>query len=87
MWLGFTRREALLDRYEGLSDVVTQTWFKQRVFLALKHACSVQRTETSMMKFTAWKNWCETAREKKYFAKKRILVERQNGLRTGRLLK
>ena len=40
-----------------------------------------------MMKFTAWKNWCETARENKYFAKKQLLVERQNGLRTERLLK
>ena len=87
MWLGFSRKQALMDKYDKLSDIVSTTWFKQRVFLALKHACAVQRTDTSMAKFTAWKNWCDTAREQKYFAKKRQMVARQQGLRTGRLLK
>ena len=76
MWLAFCKRQALLDRYDCLSDVVSTTWFKQRVFLALKHACFVQKAETSMFKFTAWKNWCQTSRENKYFEKKQLLVDR-----------
>lgn len=39
LWLSFCKRDSLLERYEKISDIVTETWFKQRVFLGLKHAC------------------------------------------------
>lgn len=45
------------------------------------------KTESSMMKFKAWKNWCENARQKKYFMRKKLLVSRLQGLRSERLLK
>lgn len=50
-----------------MSELVTNLWFKQRVFLALRQATLESKTENSMLKFKAWKNWCETARKKKYF--------------------
>ncbi len=37
-WLGTTKRAALEERYENMSELVTNLWFKQRVFLALRHA-------------------------------------------------
>jgi hypothetical protein len=40
-----------------------------------------------MIKFKAWKNWCETARKKKYFERKKGLVDRLMGTRVERLLK
>lgn len=61
--------------------------FKQKCFLALKHACNEQRAERSNMKFKAWSSWCETARKQRYFEKKEIMVSRIEGLRTERLLK
>lgn len=66
---------------------MTDTWFKQRVFLGLKHACQQQKAETACVKFTAWKNWCETARKKKYFEKKELLVDKIQAIRTERLMK
>lgn len=39
------------------------------------------------MKFKAWKDWCETTRKKKYFARKKLLVERLQGTRDERLVK
>lgn len=59
-----------------MSELVTNLWFKQRVFLALRQACLESKSESSMMKFKAWKNWCETARKKKYLLKKKLLVDR-----------
>ena len=38
-------------------------------------------------KFTAWKNWCEAQRKKKFFEKKEVMVSNMEGLRTERLLK
>ena len=38
-------------------------------------------------KFTAWKNWCEAQRKKKFFEKKEIMVASIEGMRTERLLK
>ena len=70
-----------------MSDIVTETWFKQRVFLGLKHACQQHRAERSSIKFTAWKNWCETARDKRYFEKKELLVQKIESIRTERLMK
>jgi hypothetical protein len=40
-----------------------------------------------MLKFKAWRNWCETARKKKYFARKKLLVSRIQGIRDERILK
>jgi len=87
LWLSFCKRDSLLEKYERISDIVTETWFKQRVFLGLKHACQQQKAETACVKFTAWKNWCETARNKRYFEKKELLVQKIEGIRTERLLK
>lgn len=77
----------MLERYERISDIVTDTWFKQRVFLGLKHACQQQSAEYAVGKFTQWKNWCETARKQKYFNKKEALVEKIHAIRTERLMK
>ena len=61
--------------------------FKQKCFLALKHACQQQRAETCLMKFSAWKNWCETARKQKFFEKKELMVAKIHGMRVERSLK
>jgi len=45
------------------------------------------KTENSMLKFKAWKNWCEQAKQKKFYQRKKLLVSRLQGLRTERLLK
>lgn len=55
--------------------------------MGLKHACQQHRTERSSIKFAAWKNWCETAREKRYFDKKEVLVTKIESIRTERLCK
>lgn len=70
-----------------MSDLMTSLWFKQRVFLGLRQACLESKTENSMMKFKAWKDWCETSRKKKYFARKKLLVDRLAGTRDERLVK
>mmetsp|Transcript_39163 Transcript_39163/g.37522 ORF Transcript_39163/g.37522 Transcript_39163/m.37522 type:complete len:83 (+) Transcript_39163:1376-1624(+) len=70
-----------------MSQLVTDQWFKQRVFLALRQACLESKTEDCVQKFKAWKNWCEKARENKYFVKKELLVERLDGTRMDRLLR
>ena len=66
-WLGFTKKQALEERYENMSELITNLWFKQRVFLALRHAALESKTESSVLKFKAWKSWCEKARKNKYF--------------------
>jgi len=45
-WLCFQRRADLAEKYENLSEMVTETWFKQRVFLALKHGVQQSKTES-----------------------------------------
>ena len=86
-WLGFTKKKGLEERYDKMSDLVTTLWFKQRVFLGLKQACLDSKIENSLNKFKAWKDWCEKSRKNKYFAKKKLLVARTEGIRTERLLK
>lgn len=39
------------------------------------------------MKFSAWKNWCETARKQKFFEKKELMVAKIHGMRVERSLK
>ena len=70
-----------------LSKIVTETTFKQRVFLAFKHAVQQERQEMADRKFLAWKNWCEQSRKDKFFARKEALVANIEGVRTERLLK
>ena len=67
LWLAHTKKMALQDKYQTMSDMMTNLWFKQRVFLALRQACLESKTENCMMKFKAWKDWCVTTRKKKYF--------------------
>jgi len=86
-WLGFSKKQALEEKYEEMSEAVTTLWFKQRVFLALKHATLEQKTEGSILKFKAWKNWCEQNRKEKYFQRKEILVSKIEGTRAEQLLK
>ena len=86
-WLGHTKKKGLEERYDKMSELVTDLWFKQRVFLGLKQACLESKTENSLNKFKAWKDWCETSRKNKFFAKKSTLVERISGVRTEKLLK
>lgn len=45
------------------------------------------KTENSMLKFKAWKDWCENSRQEKYYQRKKLLVSRLQGLRTERSLK
>ena len=40
-----------------------------------------------MEKFSAWKSWCETAREQKYFHNKVLIIDKIQGLRTERLMR
>ena len=86
-WLGHVKKEQIEERYEHMSELVTNLWFKQRVFLGLRQACLETKTESSMLKFKAWRNWCETARKNKYFARKKLLVSRIQGIRGERLVK
>ena len=69
-----------------MTQLVTDLWFKQRVFLSLRQAALESKTESSIVKFKAWKSWCETARKKKYLERKQALVERICDTREERLL-
>jgi len=62
-------------------------WFKQKVFLAFKLAVMNAQSEHEIVKFKAWKNWCETSRNEKYFLKKELMVQKIEGTRTEMLLK
>jgi hypothetical protein len=86
-WLATVKKEQLDERYEKMSELVTTAWFKQRVFLAFKQVTMESKNESSLLKFKAWKNWCINERKKKYFTRKKVLVERLNGVRDERLLK
>lgn len=35
-WLASTKKQGQEERYEKMSELVTNQWFKQRVFLALR---------------------------------------------------
>jgi hypothetical protein len=35
-WLGHVKKEQIEERYENMSELVTNLWFKQRVFLGLR---------------------------------------------------
>ena len=87
MWLGFVKKLGLDERYEAMSELVTSLWFKQRVFLGLRQACLESKTESSLQKFKAWKDWCEKTRRNKFYQKKKLLVARMAGTRDERLLK
>ena len=50
-----------------MSELVTSLWFKKRVFIALRQAALESKNEKSVIKFKAWKNWCEKSRKNKYF--------------------
>lgn len=87
MWLAHSKRQMLEDRYDKMSDLITTMWFKQKVFLAMKLAVMNSQTEHEIVKFKAWKSWCEQSRNEKYFQKKALLVEKIEGTRTEMLLK
>ena len=38
-WIAAIRNMDMQVKHEALSQIITETTFKQRVFLALKHAC------------------------------------------------
>ena len=67
--------------------MVIEMSFKQRVFLALRHACQVSRTERTTEKFQEWKTRCLAGRARKYFLRKKIMIERLQGVRAERLVK
>lgn len=87
MWLAHTKRQGLEDRYDNMSELITKMWFKQKVFLAMKLAVLNSQSDHEIVKFKAWKSWCETSRKNKYFLKKELLVEKIEGTRTEMLLK
>jgi len=87
MWLAHAKRQALEDRYEHMSELVTNMWFKQKVFLAMKLAVMNAQADHEIVKFKAWKSWCETSRNDKYFLKKELMVQKIEGTRTEMLLK
>lgn len=70
-----------------MSNLVTELSFKQRVFLALRHACQVSRTERTTEKFQDWKTRCLATRARKYYIRKKIMIERLQGVRAERLVK
>ena len=53
----------------------------------MKLAVLNAQSEHEIVKFKAWKSWCETSRKNKYFLKKELLVEKIEGTRTEMLLK
>ena len=87
MWLAHTKRQGLEDRYDCMSELITKMWFKQKVFLAMKLAVLNAQSDHEIVKFKAWKQWCENSRKNKYFLKKELLVEKIEGTRTEMLLK
>lgn len=86
-WLANIKQQDMQERQDMLADMVTETTYKQRVFLAFKHAVQQSKAEMAEYKFRAWKNWCEAQRKKKFFDKKEVMVGNIEGLRTERLLK
>jgi len=82
LWLGHCKRASLEDRCENMTNLVTQLWFKQKVFLSLKLATMERQGEREVEKFKAWKSWCEQARKDKYHDKKELMVEKIFGTRT-----
>jgi len=86
-WLATVKIDQMTTRYETLSTLVTQMSFKQRVFLALRHACQSERSERITEKFHEWKQRCLAARARKYYVHKKLMIERLQGVRTERLLK
>jgi len=87
MWLAYSKRQGLEERYDKMSDLVTTMWFKQKVFLGMKLAVMNSQAENEIVKFKAWKSWCENSRNDKYFKKKELLVEKIEGSRTEMLIK
>jgi len=87
MWLAHTKRQALEDRYDNMSELITTMWFKQKVFLAMKLAVMNSQADNEIVKFKAWKSWCENSRNTKYFDKKELLVQKIEGTRTHMLMK
>ena len=67
--------------------MITELGFKQRVFLALKQACLKSNTERTTEKFKQWKDRCQVVRERNYYLRKKLMVERLQGVRTERSLK
>lgn len=53
----------------------------------MKLAVMNSQTDHEIVKFKAWKSWCEKSRNDKYFLKKELLVEKIEGTRTEMLLK
>ena len=86
-WITALRQEDMQKKQDLMTHIVTETTFKQRVFLAFKHAVQQERQEMADRKYQAWKNWCEQSRKDKFFAKKETLVANIEGVRTERLLK
>jgi len=53
-WMTFASQEDKAEKFEHLSNIITDTWYKQRVFLALKYAIHMEKTNTALSKFNAW---------------------------------
>ena len=87
MWLAHTKRQGLEERYDKMSDLITDMWFKQKVFLAMKLAVMNSQADAEIVKFKGWKSWCENSRNAKYFQKKELLVQKIEGTRTRMLMK
>ena len=86
-WLALVKSEQISKRYETMTTLISELTFKQRVFLALKHACLQNRTERTTDKFQEWKSKCLAARKRKYYLRKKLMIERIQGVRTERLFK
>ena len=59
LWVKHSKKEQERENYEGLVESVTQTRFTQKVFLAWREATNKDKQARFMIKFDAWKNWCE----------------------------
>lgn len=69
-WLAHSKKGQMDEKYDKMSGLVTDLWFKQRVFLSLRQACMEQRIENHVGKFKHWKSECERKRKEKYLDKK-----------------
>lgn len=85
-WLADTKKGQMEDKYGKMSSLVTDLWFKQKVFLGLKQACMEQKIENQSDIFTKWKSNCEQKRKDKYLERKTAMVERICDTRDERLL-
>lgn len=57
-WLANVKSDQMKERHETVSALVTTMGFKQRVFLAMKHAVMLSKAERVTERFQEWRVRC-----------------------------